>query len=256
MPAPTADQAHVDRLEEVWASTTRLGDSLTEAQWKAPTECPGWSVQDNLAHVIGIESVILGRPEPELSPPAGEHVKNDMGRSNELWVEACRERTGAEVLDEFRVVTGERLAALRAPDMDFGADSWTPIGPGEVRDMLGFRMFDAWIHEQDMRRAVGKPGGWDGEAARASLDRMADIMPMVVGKRVKPADGSTIVFELVGPAARDIVVGMEGGRAQMLPAAPGEATVRIRLSGEAFVRLGAGRGDAEVILGSGAVEIT
>ena len=26
---------------------------LTEAEWKAPTECPGWSVQDNLAHIIG-----------------------------------------------------------------------------------------------------------------------------------------------------------------------------------------------------------
>ncbi len=256
MPEPTDDRAHVDRLEEVWASTARLGDSLTEAEWKAPTECPGWSVQDNLAHVIGIESVILGRPEPDVSPPTGDHVKNEMGRSNEVWVEAYRDRSGVEVLDEFRVVTAERLAALRAPDMDFGADSWTPVGPGEVRDMLGFRMFDAWMHEQDMRRAVGKPGGWDGEAARASLDRMADVMPMVVGKRVKPADGTTIVFELVGPAGRDIAVGMENGRAQMLDAAPGTPTVRIRLSGETFVRLGAGRGDAEVILGSGTVEIT
>ena len=81
MPAPTDDQAHVDRLEEVWSSTARLGDSLTEADWKAPTECPGWSVQDNLAHVIGIESVILGRAEPELSPPDAEHIKNDVGRS-------------------------------------------------------------------------------------------------------------------------------------------------------------------------------
>ena len=32
--------------------------------------------------------------------------------------------------------------------------------------------------------------------------------------------------------------------------------MRIRLSGEAFLRLSAGRGDADVILGSGAVEIS
>jgi uncharacterized protein (TIGR03083 family) len=256
MPAPTDDQAHVDRLEEVWSSTAALGDSLTEAEWKTPTECPGWSVQDNLAHIIGIESVILGRPEPEVAPPGGEHVKNETGRSNEVWVEAYRDRPGDAVLEEFRAVTGARLAALRAPDMDFGANSWTPIGPGEVRDLLGFRTFDSWMHEQDMRRAVGKPGGWDGEAARASLARMADVMPMVVGKKVKPADGTVVVFELVGPAAREIVLGMESGRARMLDAVPGAPTVRIRLSAEAFVRLGAGRGDVEVILGSGAVEIS
>jgi hypothetical protein len=49
---------------------------------------------------------------------------------------------------------------------------------------------------------------------------------------------------------------MDGGRAQVLGDPPAEPTVRLRLSGETFVRLGAGRGDAEVILGSGAVEVS
>ena len=250
------DIAHVDRLEEVWSSIAELGDSLTEPDWKAPTECPGWSVQDNVAHVIGIESVILGRPVPEVPPSDAPHIQNDVGRSNEVWVEAYRDRPGADVLEEFRAVTGARLAALRAPDMDFDAETWTPVGPGAVRDLLGFRVFDSWVHEQDMRRAVGKPGGWDGDAARASLDRVASVMPMIVGKRVKPADGTVVVFEVVGPAARDLAIRMDGGRAGMLDAVPGDETVRIRLSGDAFLRLSAGRGDADVILGSGAVEIS
>ena len=254
-PAAADDSAHVDRLEEVWSSTARLGDSLSEADWKAPTECPGWSVQDNLAHVIGIEAVILGRPLPDADESDAPHVKNDIGRSNELWVEAFRDRSGPEVLEEFRAVTGERLDALRAPDMDFGAESWTPMGPGTVRDLLPFRVFDSWVHEQDMRRAVGKPGGWDGDAARVSLDRVSGVMPMIVGKKVKPADGTTVVFEVVGPAGRNIVIGMDGGRAQVLDQAPVAPTVKIRMSGDAFLRLSAGRGDADVILGSGTVEI-
>ncbi len=256
MPGPGDDHAHVDRLEEVWSSTARLGDSLSETDWKAPTECPGWSVQDNLAHIIGIESVILGRAGPDVVElPEAPHLKNEIGQSNEVWVEVYRDRSGAEVLEEFRSVTGERLAALRAPDMDFGADAWTPVGPGTVRDLLPFRVFDSWVHEQDMRRAVGKPGGWDGDAARVSLDRAAGVMPMIVGKKVKPADGTTVVFEIVGPAARDLVVEMEGGRAQLRDEVPLTPTVRIRLSSEAFLRLSAGRGDAEAILGSGTVEI-
>lgn len=256
MPPAPEDQAHVDRLEEVWSSLGSLGDSLVDADWKAPTECPGWSVQDNLAHIIGIESALLGRSEPDVTPPEGPHIKNDVGRSNEVWVEALREQPGAVVLEEFRAVTGERLAALRAPDMDFGADTWTPVGPGAVRDLLAFRVFDSWIHEQDMRRAVGKPGGWDNDAARVSLDRVAGIMPMIVGKKVKPADGTVVVFEVVGPAARDVVIGMDGGRAEMLDAVPSSPTVRIRMSGDTFLRLSSGRGDTEVILGSGAVEIS
>ena len=52
---------------------------------------------------------------PTSTPPDGEHIKNDVGRSNEVWVEAYRDRPGAEVLEEFRAVTGERLArAARA----------------------------------------------------------------------------------------------------------------------------------------------
>jgi hypothetical protein len=81
-------------------------------------------------------------------------------------------------------------------------------------------------------------------------------MPMIVGKKVKPADGTIVVFEVVGPAARDVVIGMDGGRAGVLDAVPGNETVRIRLSGEAFLRLSSGRGDADEILGSGAVEIS
>ena len=52
------------------------------------------------------------------------------------------------------------------------------------------------------------------------------------------------------------MIEMDGGRARVLDARPRDPTVRIRLSGEAFLRLGAGRGDTDVILGSGAVEIS
>src|SRR5689334_6829527 len=58
------EQDVVDALSGVWSSMQQLGDTLDETQWKLPTDCPGWSVQDNLAHIVGIESVIMGLPEP------------------------------------------------------------------------------------------------------------------------------------------------------------------------------------------------
>ena len=254
MPDP-ADLVVVEQLAAVWSSIGALGDSLTEPDWLQPTECPGWSVQDNLAHVIGIESVILGRPVPDRMPPDGPHLRNDLARGNEVWVDAYREQTGAAVLTEFRVVTAERLGTLRAPEMDFGADSWTPVGPGTVRDLLPFRVFDSWIHEQDMRRAVGHPGGWYGAAAVSVLDRIAAVMPMVVGKKVAPPEGTTVVFAVTGKVPRSIAIAIVDGRARVLDAPPEEPTVRLELDGETFVRLGAGRGDPEAILATGHVSI-
>src|SRR5437588_725275 len=68
-----SESAVVAALADVWDSMLRLGAGLDEDQWKLPTDCPGWSVQDNLAHILGIESVILGRPEPaDMESPSAQ----------------------------------------------------------------------------------------------------------------------------------------------------------------------------------------
>ncbi len=248
------DQRLVDTLEEVWGSIDALCSTLSEAQWKTETECPGWSVQDNVAHIAGIESSIMGRPAPDHTPPDLPHVKNDIGRSNEVWVDSMRSRSGPEVLDEFRAVTAERIANLRAMTHDdLGADSWTPAGPGTVRDLLPFRIFDSWAHEQDIRRALELPGDLEGAAAELSLGRVTGALPVVVGKKVKPPDGATVVFAWDGRTT-DVV--MDGGRAKPLDTAPAHPTVRLTMGVDTLVRLGMGRGDPDGILASGAVTIT
>jgi uncharacterized protein (TIGR03083 family) len=247
------DQRLVDTLEDVWRSIDAVCSTLSEAQWKTETECPGWSVQDNVAHLIGIEARIMGRPEPAHTPPDLPHVKNDIGRSNEAAVDLRRSRAGPEVLGEFREVAAERIAALRAmTDDDFAAESWTPAGPGTVRDLIPFRIFDSWAHEQDMRRALELPGDLEGPAAELSLDRVAGALPFVVGKKVKPADGATVVFACDGRTT-DIL--MDGGRAKLLDTAPADPTVRLTMGVDTLVRLGMGRGDPAKILASGAVTI-
>ena len=90
-----AEPTVVGALADVWDSIQRLGSELDETQWKLPTDCPGWTVQDNLAHILSIESVILGLPTPDVDLPDDlAHVKNDLGRSNEIWVESFRSLSG------------------------------------------------------------------------------------------------------------------------------------------------------------------
>src|SRR5262245_60771985 len=101
-----ADQQLVERLAEVWASISEFAGDLDEAHWKLPTECPGWTVQDNLAHLAHIEGRLLGRPDPDHELPSDlPHVKNSFGRINERFVDARRSWRGADVLAEFREVT-------------------------------------------------------------------------------------------------------------------------------------------------------
>jgi uncharacterized protein (TIGR03083 family) len=244
--AVTYDDARlVEFLDQVWRSISELGAGLTERDWKTPTEVPGWSVQDNLAHIAGIEWRLSGRPDPEHSVPDDlPHVKNPIGRSNELFVDSRRERTGAEVLAEFREVTGARLDQLRAygPD-DFARETWTPVGQGTIRDLLPFRIFDSWVHEQDMRRAVERAGDLDSPVAAVALARIVDAMPFVVGKKAGAPDGATVVFELSGALARTVAIGVDGSRAKPLDAAPAGPTVRVTTDTETFARLACGRID-------------
>ncbi len=248
------DQALVDALEEEWGSITDLCAGLNEVEWKTETECPGWSVQDNVSHLIGIECTIMGRPAPDHTPPDLPHIKNDIGRSNEIWVDSRRARPGAEILAEFETVAAERIAMLRAmDDAGFSADSWTPAGPGTVRDLLPFRIFDSWAHEQDMRRAVDKPGHLEGPAAELALGRVTGALPYIVGKKVGPPDGTTVVFDY---DSNTTPITVEGGRAKALDHAPKDRTVSLTMDTDTLVRLCMGRGDPQAILQSGAVKLT
>jgi uncharacterized protein (TIGR03083 family) len=248
-----ADQAIVDALADVWSSMQELGAELDESEWKRPTDCPGWTVQDNLAHILGIESVILGLPEPVVDlPEALPHVKNDLGRSNEIWVESFRSLSGAEVLDRFRDVAALRLDALRAlTEEEWSAPSWTPTGPGMVRDLIPFRVLDSWIHELDMRRAVGRPPNMESLSARLALGRLRGVLGMIVGARLRPPDGTRVGFVVEGAGGFVEVHAMHETRATVLDPVPEpiaeQVDVTLHMDADTFVRLVGGRGEFEEV---------
>lgn len=255
-PEQQSDQQLVDRLEQVWSSLDAACTDLDEAQWKTPTDLPGWSVQDNLVHVFAIEATILGRPAPDHTPPEYDHVKNEFGQRNEVWVDSRRSRPGADVLAEFRDVMSARLAQLRGFSMaDFDAETWTPAGPGTVRDLLPFRAFDAWAHEQDIRRALDRPGDLEGPVADFAFRRIADALPFVVGKKVHPPDGTTITFEVTGIWPTTVAIVMDGGRAKPLAARPDAPDAALTMEAETLACLGMGRWEPADVLGRGKVTI-
>jgi uncharacterized protein (TIGR03083 family) len=249
-------QVLVDRMEAVWKSIADLGETLTEEQWRLTTDCPGWSVQDQLSHLVGSECGILGRPAPQHTPPDFSYVNNEIGRNNEVVVDWRRPRDGAAVLAEFREVTTERLGQLRKmTENDFAAPADTPIGPGTAADHLRIRIFDAWVHEQDMRRAVNRPGDLEGAVADHSISRVAMAMPYVVGRKVQPSEGTTVVFEVTGSAGRVLPIRMEGTRGNLTDTVPESPDVRLTMDAETFACLSCGRWEPAQAINAGKVQI-
>jgi uncharacterized protein (TIGR03083 family) len=231
----------IDLLEETWASILDLGHQLSPEDWDRTSDCPGWTVKDLMSHLIGTERFMQGLPRAEHDPGERPYVKNFIGEANEREVEARRGRTGEEVLAEFEALVPLRLSTLRSGDEAYFAQpALTPTGEGTLLDFLNIRVIDNWIHEQDMRRAVGRPGHLDCGAAEHTIDRMLRTVPMVVGKRAAAPEGSTVVLELTGPVERTVGIEVEGGRANVVEPVV-EADVRLAMDSETYIVLANGR---------------
>ena len=230
------------RVEE-WAAIGEFLGGLPDAQWDSPSPLPGWSVRDLVAHIVGTEASLSGEslPASEVDLRSLEHVRNDIGALNEAWVQSLRSSAPADVLARFRQLTGLRAAALEAMSQaEFDAPSWTPAGQGTYGRFMEIRVFDCWMHEQDMRDAVGIPGHGGGPGAELSVDEIVRALGYIVGKRAGAPSGSLVSLVLTGPVTRSVHVAVDG-RASVVDEPDREATVVLSLSSDVFARLAGGR---------------
>jgi uncharacterized protein (TIGR03083 family) len=235
-------------LSQCFDSITSLCEGLTESEWKVATDCPGWSVQDNLSHLIGIERMLEGSPPTTHKAAPAQHVKNPIGEANENEIDLRRLLRGADVLTEWKEISTQRMATLRsADDAYFDAPAMTPTGPGTIGDFLSIRVLDSWVHEQDIRRAVGKPGNLGGPAAEHTVDRLVRTVPIVVGKRAGTPEGASVVIVVTGDVTRHVVCTVTGGRAAVATREPASPLARITMDVETFVVLATGRATAEAM---------
>ena len=253
MNSPSRPLTQLDKSEILgglfasWDDIDRLLTGLPDVRWKTPTPLPGWCVHDVVAHVIGTESMLLGVPTPEsdIDVTTLDHVRNPIGELNECWIRQLSGETGADVLNRFRSVTSERRAVLTAmSDDEWNAQSFTPAGPDSYGRFMRIRIFDCWMHEQDIREALSRPSSdddLDSPAARLALDEVAVSMGFVVGKLGKAPEGSRVAIRLTGPLARTFRVAVDGRAAVVNDFGSADPTTVIELDGLQFTRLCGGR---------------
>lgn len=235
------------RYVEVWwqavHDVTALLESLPPEEWSTPTELPGWDVFAVAAHVAHLEAVQAGQPHQEVEIGEPPHVHGFMGVFTEQGVVARRDRSPDELIQEIRAcATARHTHLLAEPPGDggapapgvFGAIGWT------VERLLRNRPLDLWLHEQDIRRAVDRPGNTDGPGAVHTADYLSESLGYVLGKRVGAPAGTTLVLEVAGHPPVGFAVG-EDGRGRPLVELPADPTIRLATDRETFVLLAAGR---------------
>jgi len=229
--------------EEVLA----LGRSCSEADWARPTECPGWTVQDQLAHVSALESGLAGEPQPRVELPDLPHVRSEFGRFMELGVHARRSWSGPEVVDELARVLPVRVAALSDPSLTLDTVIESRLGPRPAGAFVALRTRDIWCHEQDLRVALGRPLTLAAPGGALFADGVLAAVPAVLARDVHAPVGTSVVVEVTGEVVGSVGARVEAGEGGIPrgvavdPAEVAEPTARITLTTEAITRRGAGR---------------
>lgn len=240
---PTSD---LEPLVQTWSASAQavldLADELSEDDLTLPTDLPGWTVGDVLAHLAHLESELAG-DEPVLADEDAipdDAAGNPFRSYTERGVAARRGRSSEEILSELR-------AAVRGLRVTLGASDPAPPPEGFPRPgttwqaLLRDRIVDYWMHEQDIRRAVGRPGGWGSPGARHTIGTFAAALPFVVGKKVRPQPGTSVSWvATTDDAPLDVTVRMDDdGRAR--PVSGVEPDVRLVMTIGDFVLLAGGR---------------
>ena len=237
-------------LVDAWSASAQavldLAETLDETALDRDTDLPGWTVRDIVAHLAHLESELAGS-EPVLASddavPAD--ARSDPFRAyTEKGVAARRDRSWSELVIELEGAVASLRATLEGdpvpdPPSSFPrpGTTWEPL----LRD----RTFDYWMHEQDIRRAVGRPGGWDSPGAALTVRVLQAALPFVVGKKVRPVAGTTVGWAVAGPSGTDeLVVRVdEDGRARPCDLGVADADASLSMSRESFVLAGGGRAE-------------
>ena len=213
--APDDRTGLIDAFDQSVQSIIDLGFSCRDADFELQTECPGWTVKDQIAHVVGSEKSFAGLPRVEVPVPDYPHVKSDFARFVEIDVEARRGLTGREVVAELAEFHPRRMAELR----ESGADVDTVVGGFFGPDTtfgqhLRRRIVDAWVHEQDLRSALDRPGNLDSPGAALFTADILTALPRIAARTAGVGAGHAVVIDVTGPVvARDgvrVVTGEDG----------------------------------------------
>lgn len=237
-------QTYADAWSHSIEAIAELVQPLVEGEWNRRTPCPGWSVRDIVSHVIGLETEMLGDPRPIHTLPRDLfHVQSEISRYMEMQVDVRRHHTAPEMTSELEYTIIRRNRQLRNENRQPSTMVRAPLGTEQTLEQaMRNRAFDIWVHEQDLRTTLSKPGSVDSPGALVTRDVLLEALPKVVAKDAGAPPNTAIVLDVHGPVEflRTVRVDADGrgtidGSPSLGPA------VTLTMDWETYFRLACGR---------------
>jgi uncharacterized protein (TIGR03083 family) len=238
----------LEALQADRAELLRTSAALDESGWRSESGCPGWSVQDLVAHMGTLFWAVV---DPTALPDV---TGLPTEAAAEVYVRSRRAQSAAEVLDDYAAVSEKAIAALAG---FAGVEDEVPLGDLGTYPALLLPAAFCFDHYTHIRADLFAPRGplsgplppSDSLRLTPSLDWIEAALP----QQNRPlVDSLTRAVEIVitGTAARTIRLGPPNGPVSARVSSGGDGCVRWITQRATWEEVdGRAEGEADVLAG-------
>jgi len=201
---------------------------LPAEAWERGTVCRAWTVKDIAAHLLdtALRRLSVGRDRHVLAPPrlpvtGYRDLVGFLNGLNAEWVTAMR-RVSPQLLTEL-LAWVEPPLAVHLTAIDPFAPAIFPVSWAGEESSAGWfdvarELTERWLHQQQIRLAVGAPPLVDAETSAAVFDTFLRALPHTFARLQAPA-GTELVLEVRGERTLAYTLRRDGRRWQLLAGA-------------------------------------
>lgn len=160
---------------------------LSLEEWSSASRCEDWTVQDVVAHIVGVNAFWRVSVRAGL---AGEPTRFlagfDPRETPALMVAQMRELTPAEVLGQLVDSNDAFLDVLgKMADDDWKMLAEAPPGHLQIRLVVQHALWDCWIHERDIAIPLGLTPPTEVDEVCSCLSYVSALSPaLAIGSGV------------------------------------------------------------------------
>ena len=235
----------VDALTTLQARLLDFDATFTEAEWNAPSACPGWRVRDVISHLgVGARALIdpIPLPDDAATPPENRERQHDQNVALRAgW-------TSAEVLAEFDQYATERLTRIPGFQEEPLASNVIEVpglGSYPMHALANALAFDYFCH---LYHDICGAGPIDRNLPEPTHDEMYPVvqwmmwgLPQMQGPELDDALFAPITLELTGPGASMWTITRPDPEGGLVVEETGGADVVVTSAATDFVSWGTGR---------------
>jgi uncharacterized protein (TIGR03083 family) len=172
---------------------TLLAD-LTEDEWRTASRCDGWTIQDVVAHLVGVNAFWQASVSAGLAgTPTQILAAFDPAAHPPLMIEPMRALAPNEVFEQFVTSNDGFLDALPDDARGWSVLAESPAGHVSIDLLAHHALWDSWIHERDIAIPLGRDPVSEADELGISLRYAAAIGPALTISSGEAIRGSLAV---------------------------------------------------------------